>query len=126
VGNEKQEEVRKPEEPPAGARSPAPEGERGQDAFPREVSFITHVLTFAASASMFMGDVPNPVTEKKEQDLAGARHSIDTLAMLKEKTQGNLDPQETAALDDLLYSLRMRFVEVSAQAKKEGKEETSE
>jgi len=51
--------------------------------------------------------------EKPEVDLIGARQTIDTIAMLQEKTKGNLTPQEDSMLQNILYELRMAYLEVT-------------
>jgi len=53
----------------------------------------------------------NPITKKIEKNLEQARFLIDTLAILKEKTKGNLTKEEEALLDDALFNLRLMYVE---------------
>jgi hypothetical protein len=80
-----------------------------------EIDFSNFVLSLAASAMMQLGIVPDPETgESLEPDFMIARHTIDTLEMLREKTRGNLDDEEAKLLDSMLYELRMRAVEKSA------------
>ena len=77
-----------------------------------EVDFSNFVLSLAATAMVQLGMVPDPETgEAGEPNLLIAQHTIDTLAMMREKTQGNLDTEEEQLLDSMLYELRMRFVE---------------
>jgi hypothetical protein len=62
-----------------------------------------------------MGVAPHPESgELPEKNLPLARHTIDSLEMLQDKTRGNLDVEETRLLESLLYELRMRFVEASS------------
>ncbi len=77
------------------------------------VDFSTFALSLATSALYHLGVVGDPEQGEKtpEPNLPIARQTIDTLAMLQEKTRGNLDEEETRLLDGLLYELRMRFVE---------------
>ena len=63
-------------------------------------------------AMVAMGLLPNPVSGKPEVRLNQAKHFIDTIAMLKEKTEGNRTPEETAVISDLLHELRMGYVAV--------------
>ena len=63
-------------------------------------------------AMMAMGLVPDPVSGKPEVHLNQAKHLIDTLAMLEEKTEGNRTPEETAVLSHLLHELRMGYLAV--------------
>ncbi|MCD6406068.1 MAG: DUF1844 domain-containing protein [Planctomycetes bacterium] len=96
------------EQAPEGEESGAP----GRGQLP-PATFLGLVSGLAAQAFVYLGFIENPVTGKKEADIASAGHLLDTLEMLKEKTDGNLDPQETAYLEDLLYNLRMAYVKES-------------
>jgi len=62
---------------------------------------------------MHLGEAPSPETGKLEQDLALARQTIDLLGMLEEKTRGNLAGDEERLIGQILYDLRMRYVEQS-------------
>ncbi len=75
-----------------------------------EVTFSTFVLSINTSALVHLGVLPDPATGEKREDKALARHAIDTLAMLQEKTRGNLSQEEQGLLDSILYDLRMRFI----------------
>ena len=75
-----------------------------------EPDFNFFITTLALQASIALGQVPNPVTNKKEEDPNQAKFLIDTLGMLKEKTKGNLTTDETNLLENLLYELRMQYV----------------
>jgi hypothetical protein len=77
---------------------------------PPEPDFNFFITTLALQASVFLGEVPNPVTNKKEENLIQAKFIVDTLGMLKEKTQGNLNSQESQLLDNMLYELRMQYI----------------
>lgn len=73
-------------------------------------TFTAFVSGLASQAFMALGLVENPRAGEQEKDLDAARHLLDTLGMLQEKTQGNLAPEEVSYLEDLLYSLRMAYV----------------
>jgi len=75
-----------------------------------EPDFIFFVTTLSLQAAIDLGQVPNPVTNKKEEDLTQAKFLIDTLAMLKEKTKGNLTQEEINFLENVLYELRMQYI----------------
>lgn len=77
---------------------------------PPDADFNFFVTTLALQASIGLGEVANPVTDKKEQDLNQAKLLIDTLGMLKEKTKGNLTKEETDLLENVLYELRMQYI----------------
>lgn len=78
--------------------------------------FTSLVMMFSASAMQHLGKTVNPLTNKVEINLDGARFSIDTLAMLREKTRGNLDGDEETLLNDALASLQLNFVEAGSSA----------
>jgi hypothetical protein len=80
---------------------------------PPEPDFNFFITTLALQASIALGQVPNPATNKTEEDLTQAKFLIDTLGMLKDKTKGNLNQDETNLLDNLLYELRMKYIEKS-------------
>ncbi len=77
---------------------------------PPEPDFNFFITTLGLQASIALGQVPNPTTNKKEEDLKQARFIIDTLGMLKEKTKGNLNTDESQLLDNILYELRMQYI----------------
>ncbi len=84
------------------------------------IDFYTFLLSLGSSAFVHLGDAPHPETgQPAEPDLLVAKQTIDILAMLREKTKGNLTPEEEKFLDTLLTDLRIRFVERS-QARKPG------
>jgi hypothetical protein len=77
------------------------------------MDFSTFVLSLSHSAMIQLGLAPHPESEKVEVDLALARQSIDLLAMLEEKTKGNLTGEEERLISQVLFDLRLRFVECS-------------
>lgn len=86
------------------------------DAPDSAVSFAQFVLSLGTTAAIHFGDIPDPVTgETGETNLEAAAQMIELLGMLQEKTRGNLDPAESKLLEDLLYDLRMRFVQAQQQ-----------
>ncbi len=87
-------------------------GEDAPKRFP-EVTFSTFVFSLSSSALVHLGEVPDPNTNKIHKDLALAKQIIDTLAMLQEKTRGNLEKDEEQLLQTVLYDLRLRFVKQS-------------
>ena len=77
-----------------------------------QISFIAFVFSLASNAAVHFGDLPDPMSgEKREADLEAASQLIEILAMLEEKTRGNLSAEERQLLDQVLFELRMRFVE---------------
>jgi hypothetical protein len=77
-----------------------------------EISFEKFVASLYMSALMQLG-LAAPQGAKPEVDLLGARQTIDTLAILQEKTKGNLTPAEQSMLQNCLYELRMAYLEVT-------------
>jgi len=99
----------------------APDSAAGGEAPPLPpVDFTSFALSLGTSALYHLGLVANPSAEdadgRSEPNLPVARHTIDTLELLQQKTQGNLSPQESALLAELLSELRLRFVEVESRA----------
>ena len=79
--------------------------------------FIEFVMMHAQNAALFLGQIPNPQTGQGEVNLELAKMFIDQLAMIQEKTRGNLTSEEAAVLRNTLSNLQMAFVEVSQQQK---------
>jgi hypothetical protein len=82
------------------------------DALPR-VDFATFVLSLSHSALVHLGEAPNPETGNVEKNLPLARQTIDLIAMLEEKTRNNLTGDEERLIGQILFDLRMRYVEMS-------------
>ena len=82
----------------------------------RPVDFGTFVLSLGSSALVHLGEIHHPETAEAKENLLLARQVIDLLAMLEEKTRGNLTPEEARFLSDLLADLRLKFVEKSRGA----------
>jgi hypothetical protein len=74
-------------------------------------SFSLLVATFASQAMVAFGKVPNPIDGKTEVRIELARHAIDMLDILEQKTKGNLTAEETALLEGIQHQLRMAFLE---------------
>jgi hypothetical protein len=106
-------------ETPAGASSSAPENTPGgQEAPPRPpIDFPSYLLSYYTQGLVLLGEVPNPYTNKKEEDVEAARHTIDILTMLEKKTKGNLTQEEQQLLETVLYELRMKFMAKTARIK---------
>lgn len=79
-----------------------------------DLNFITFVVSLATTAAIHLGDRPDPASGKPAApNLEGAQQMINILALLEEKTRGNLTAAERQVIEETLYELRMRFVEVS-------------
>jgi hypothetical protein len=80
------------------------------------ISFAQFIISLGTTAAVHFGDLPDPVSgERGDPDLIAAAQMIDLLSLLQDKTRGNLDPAEAKLLDDLLFDLRMRFVQAQQQ-----------
>jgi len=83
------------------------------------LSFTAFVLSLASTAAIHFGDLPDPVSgQTSELNLEGAIQMIEILSLLEQKTRGNLTAEEREMLGQVLYELRMRFVEASGGAKR--------
>ncbi len=110
-----------PSAPSAAATEPAPAAgdstatrrRRARGELP-EPSFMTLVQTLASQALLYMGGMAMAGGESMV-DLDTAKHQIDLMAVLEEKTKGNLTPEEQATLDSVLYETRMRYVSVASR-----------
>jgi len=84
-----------------------------------QLTFIAFLYSLASSAALHFGDLPDPVTGGKvEPNLEGAAQMIEILGMLEEKTRGNLTAEERQFLEQVLYELRLRFVEAKGGGEK--------
>jgi hypothetical protein len=81
-----------------------------QKFIPPVPDFKFFISTLSLQATIFLGQIPNPATQKNEEDLPQAKFIIDTLGMLQEKTRGNLSDEEAGLLEDLLYELRTFYL----------------
>lgn len=79
------------------------------------LDFNALILSLGSSAIVHLGEAPDPTSGKKrdQPDFTMAQQSIDLLAVLQEKTRGNLTAEEARFLDNMLYDLRLLFVQVS-------------
>ena len=81
-----------------------------------EISFATFMVGLSTQALFHLGEIADPQGGAPRADLPAAQQLIDIIGMLKEKTRGNLDHDEQALLDAILFELRMKYVERARQA----------
>jgi hypothetical protein len=99
-----------PPPPPAEGSSGSP----GSSELPQEaVDFHTFILSLGSSALLHLGELDQPGGEPIQPDLPLAKHTIDIIAMLEQKTKGNLTSPEAHLVESLLFDLRLRYVERS-------------
>lgn len=77
-----------------------------------EASFIQLAFILGMQAMQFLGLLPNPASNKPEPDLPLAKFNIDLLEILQQKTKGNLAPDEEKTLEEMLFNLRMQYIEM--------------
>ena len=82
------------------------------------LSFTAFVLSLASTAAIHFGDLPDPSGEKIAPNLEAAAQMIEILALLDQKTRGNLTAEERQVLEQVLYELRMRYVQASSGGKR--------
>ncbi len=92
------------------------EQQRDEQAPPQQITFLGFVLSLASTAAVHFGDLADPTTgETAPVNLAAAQQMIDILALLEQRTKGNLSAEERQVLEQVLYELRMRFVEAQKE-----------
>jgi Domain of unknown function (DUF1844) len=85
----------------------------------QELTFNAFVISLASSAAIHFGDLPDPMTGgTAEPNLEGAAQMIEILELLEQKTKGNLTDDEQRLLEQVLYELRMRFVQATQGEKR--------
>jgi hypothetical protein len=115
-------EQQKTEPPPPSPKAPRPEVvEERKEEFPEEATGFETLVSYLSTTAMFqLGLIAGPGGERIPPDMVNAQRTIDLLQVLQEKTSGNLAPQETRLLDDVLYELRMTFVELQKRQTRKG------
>ena len=104
------------QEEPASKPDPGLDAQAGREPEDRReelpsINFSTFIISLSTQALMHLGEMSNPVTGQLEKDMAVARQTIDIIGMLGEKSKGNLDETEEQLVREVLYNLRMKYVE---------------
>jgi len=90
------------------------EKEKAEENMPQEkdlpVDFGLFISSLSMQALVMLGEIPNPISKEKVQDLTQAKYIIDTLDMLRQKTKGNLTKEEEEGLEEVIYHLRIKYV----------------
>ena len=106
-----EEEVKASEESQKKEQSakeePSSQQAAGQDF---ELNFSTFVLSLTSSAFYHLGDIPDPTTGQKQENLPAVKQTIDILIMLQQKTKNNLDAEEAKLMEQLIYELQVKYV----------------
>jgi hypothetical protein len=77
-----------------------------------QLDFSNYIASLGFQALVFMGEIPNPITNETQKNLPQSKFLIDTLLLLREKTKGNLTEQEERLLNGSIYELQVKFIEV--------------
>lgn len=113
---EVKESARPSPAPPTAAAGPPPSENADAPAGPpgdlQPVDFHTFILSLGSSALLHLGELDRPDGSQSGPDLRMAKHTIDIIAMLQDKTKGNLTPPEERLMESLLFDLRLRYVEL--------------
>jgi hypothetical protein len=96
---------------PAGEQPEQPAENAAHEMPPAD--FNMFISSLGLQALMALGEIENPITNKRDPDRAQAQYLIDTIGMLQEKTKGNLTAEEQNVIEQMLYELRMKFVGVN-------------
>ncbi|MBI4445385.1 MAG: DUF1844 domain-containing protein [Acidobacteria bacterium] len=111
------EEKRTDEKRPPESRRAAPSQPGEPRGTPPQIDFASFVLSLATTAMVHLGEVPDPATGRKNDNLDAAGEMIEILEMLQAKTSGNCSADEGQLLESLLYELRMKFLQKSKAIK---------
>jgi hypothetical protein len=113
------EAAEKPRETPGSEQIPEADAKSagGEPPPGPTIDFPSYILSYYTQGLVLLGEVPNPYTNKKEEDVEAARHTIDILSMIEEKTKGNLSKDEQQLLESVLYELRMKFMAKTSRIK---------
>ena len=76
-----------------------------------QLDFFNYIASLSFQAMIFLGEMPNPITNQMDKNLKQAKFLIDTLSLLKEKTIGNLSKEEAELINGSIYELQMRYVQ---------------
>jgi hypothetical protein len=102
-----------PEAPNVAPAEPAAAGapsEAAQEPLP-EINFSTFIISLSTQALMHLGEIADPLSGKVNKDIPVAKQMIDIIGMLKDKTKGNLNAGEERLTEEILFDLRMKYVE---------------
>lgn len=89
------------------------EGSQQETILP-EINFTNFLFSISTSALIQLGEIEDPISQKTVKNLPLAKQTIDLIGMLKEKTKGNLTPEESKLIENILFDLRMRYVKATS------------
>jgi hypothetical protein len=83
-----------------------------------QLDFFNYIASLGFQAMIFMGEIPNPMTNQIDKNLKQAKFLIDTMTIIREKTTGNLSKEEAELLNGSIYELQLRYVEAVKKEQK--------
>ena len=104
------EEAAPPDPDPTEDTRTQSEPEDPMDHEGEQIDFASFILSLATTALAHLGEIPDPATGEKTENLVAAKQMIDILSILETKTKGNLEADEERLLESLLYELRMKYL----------------
>jgi hypothetical protein len=102
-----------PDGQPLSSSPQAPKEEDAPSAAEPQLDFFNYIASLGFQTMIFLGEMPNPVTNQVEKNLKQAKFLIDTLVILRDKTKGNLSKEEDDLLNGSIYELQLRYVDLS-------------
>ena len=105
-----------PASPSGGSVSAEPASK--EEAAEPQLDFFNYIASLGFQAMIFLGEMPNPITNQPEKNLKQAKFLIDTLVLIREKTTGNLSKEEAELLNGSIFELQRRFVEIAQKETK--------
>ena len=102
-----------PDGQPLSSAPEKPKEEVVQEAAEPKLDFFNYIASLGFQTMIFLGEMPNPITNQVEKNLKQAKFLIDTLIILRDKTKGNLSKEEDDLLNGSIYELELRYVELS-------------
>ena len=111
---EKEAGILGPDGQPLSSSAPkTPAEEPAKEAAEPQLDFFNYIASLGFQTMIFLGEMPNPMTNQIDKNLKQAKFLIDTLVILREKTKGNLSKEEDDLLNGSIYELELRYVELS-------------
>ncbi|NOX24818.1 MAG: DUF1844 domain-containing protein [Deltaproteobacteria bacterium] len=80
-----------------------------------DVTFTSFFMALNTSALYHLGEIADPATNVRHKDMMMAKHTIDTMSMLVDKTKNNLNAEESELAANSIYDLKMRYVKAESQ-----------
>ena len=102
-----------PDGQPLASVPQTPAEDASKEAAEPQLDFFNYIASLGFQTMIFLGEMPNPMTNQVEKNLKQAKFLIDTLVILRDKTKGNLSKEEDDLLNGSIYELQLRYVEQS-------------